>query len=532
MNLISASIIILLIAIMCVPIATRLRLPLEIFLFIGSCVVAFTPNLPMLHIDPTVVFNVFLPPILFGAAYFTSWRDFKADLRPIAQLAIGLVVFTTIFVAVAAKWLIPFLSWPEAFLLGAIVSPTDASAATSILKKFKVPRRFIVILEGESLVNDATALTLYRFCIAAILTQSFSLTQMISTLVVLGVGGAIIGWIIAYIAIIFLRYINHTYAETTFTFLVAFSSYLVAEHFGLSGVISTVVAGIYFGIKLPQIAHSATRMIAKATWGTILFVINGFIFALIGFELPLILDMLRSYSLVTLGGYGLALTGVVMGLRLIWIYPSAYLPRKLFPSLAKSSPMPSVGALFAMGWCGVRGIISLAAALAIPAELGVTVPSSHLELVTFLVYFIVVATLIIPALTLPVLLRLLGISDEQESQQKLRQEASVRLHTGNEAIAAIKQSAVEHKIAQDIVNHFITQTGRRARIIQTHLDTTPFSSLAEDFQAYKRLTLVAIRAERTALLKLRKEGEVSDDLFWSLSDELDLEEMRANTLRI
>lgn len=532
MNLIAASLVILFIAVLCVPLAARLRLPLEIFLFIGSCLLGFMPGLPMLHIDPNIVFNLFLPPILFGAAYFTSWRDFKANIRPIAQLAIGLVIFTTIFVAIAAKWLIPFLTWPEAFLLGAIVSPTDASAATAILKKFKVPSVFLTILEGESLVNDATALTLYRFCLTAILTQSFSLLHMTGAIVMLGLGGALIGYVIAYVAVFLLRRIQHTHAETVFTFLVAFSTYSMAEHLGFSGVIATVVGGIYFGIKLPQLAQSATRINAKATWGAVLFVINGFIFALIGFELPLILNVLSTYSALLLVTYGLVLTVVVMGLRIIWIFPSAYLPRKLFPALGKKSPMPRSSALFAIGWCGVRGIISLAAVLAIPGEVGTVVSASHLELITFLVYFIVVFTLIIPAFTLPSLLRFLHLIDVEEEQQKIKEEAAVRIKVGSEALAAIKAEAASRAIDPEIAEHLLRQMERRARIIETNLNPAPFSSLPKDFQSYKLLALAAIRAERDALLRLRQQGELQDEIFWVLSDELDIEEMRANTVRI
>lgn len=532
MNFIEGTIFILFLAILSVPLATKLRIPLEIFLFLGSCIVGFLPGVAGFQLNSDIVFGLFLPPILFYAAYFTSWQDFKFNLRPILQLAFGLVIFTTAIVAVVVKeFLLPQLSWPEAFLLGAIISPTDASAATAIVKKFNVPRRFLIVLEGESLINDATALMLYRFSLAAILYGTFSSSKLVGKFFVVSVGGIFIGLIVALLATTILKRIKHTHAETTFTFITAFSSYLIAEHFGCSGVVSTVTAGIYFGIHFPELATSRTKLNAKASWDTLIFIINGFVFTLIGLEWPVVLENLQSYSVSELIIYGSVLTIVVMAIRLIWIFPSAYLPRALFPSIKKKDPMPPAKLLFALGWVGMRGIVSLAAALAIPRHNLPAGFAQHVNLIIFLVYFVVVATLIVPAITLPILIRMLGLSNADELEEKMHQEAKARLNALDEITKTITTMKENENIPEQVFQEFVKQIQRKHKVIQTQLNPAPYSLLQDDYLIYKKLLFAAIRAERNALMNLRRQGEIHDEIFWSLSNELDIEEVRANTLR-
>jgi CPA1 family monovalent cation:H+ antiporter len=340
-NFIEPAIFILLFAILSVPIAIRFHLPLEIFLVIGSCILSLNPWLPALQLNPQIVFNLFLPPILFSAAYFTSWRDFKFNFRPISLLAFGLVIFTMFVVAMITKLLLPEFAWTECFLLGAIVSPTDATSATSIIKKLGAPRRLISILEGESMINDAAALILFRFSLAAILGNSFSLSNGAAHFIFMASGGVILGLIIGAISIYMLPKISLVAAETTFTFITAFICFLVSEYIGVSAIISTVVAGIYCGIHFPEVASSLTRINTKASWNTLRFIINGFVFTLIGLELPLILKNLQPDSLDTLIFYGSIISLIVILARLIWVYPMAYLPRLFFASIARKDPMPS-----------------------------------------------------------------------------------------------------------------------------------------------------------------------------------------------
>ncbi len=529
MNFIEASILILFIAIISVPISIRFRMPLEIFLFLGSCLISLIPGLPEVKIDPLIVFELFLPPILFSAAYFTSWKDFKFNFRPILLLAFGLVTVTMVVVAIVAKYCIPGFSWSEAFLLGAIVSPTDASAATAIIKKLNAPKRIIAVLEGESLINDATALLLYRFCLATILYGSFSIQQAAMQFGLISLGGVLVGLSVAVIGeYIFKRMKDHL-AETALTFVTAFSSYLIAEHCGFSGVISTVVAGIYFGIHFPEIASSKTKMNTKAAWSTLIFIINGFVFTLIGFQLPVVVKNLKSYPMLDLITYGMIISIVVTLVRLLWMYPAAYIPRLLIPSIKLKDPMPPWQLLFTLGWTGMRGIVSLAAVLAIPTMTAAHISGVNLDLLKFITYFVIAFTLIIPTLTLPRLIRFFKLFDERD---RLREEALARVRAFEEVIKELADFAKKKKIPESIFQEFMNQINRQYQVVKTQLSSNPYSLLSEEFLAFKKLTLAAIKIEREVLIKLRKSEEINDDVFRSLSDELDLEELRAKSLRI
>lgn len=529
MNFIEASIFILLIAILAVPIANRFRIPLEIFLVIGSCLVSLTPGLPSVQLNPVVVFDIFLPPILFAAAYFTSWRDFKFNFRPIVLLAFGLVLCTTVVVAITVKLLIPGFSWAEGFLLGAIVSPTDASSATAIIKKLGAPRRVIVILEGESLVNDATALILYRFSLAAIIYGYFSFPEAIGKFAIVGTGGLVVGLVIGFIARYAFTILKDVQAETTFTFITAFSSYLIAEHFGFSGVIATVVSGIYFGLTFPEFASTRTRINAKASWSTLIFIINGFVFTLIGFQLPTVIAGLSNYSFATLLFYGGTISLVVILIRILWMYPAALVPRVIFPSINKKDPMPSWQFLLLVGWVGMRGIVSLAAVLAIPHETISREVFQHLEMLTFITYCVVVATLVLPTITLPFLLKELDLADEHDV---LKEEAIARIRSIEGVIENVTLLATKENIPCEILEEFKKQFDRRLRVIETQLEDTPYSVLNAEYTAMKKLALTALESERQTLLQLRKMGEIHEEVFHSLMDELDIEELRTNSLRM
>lgn len=502
---------------------------MEVFLFAGSCLISLLPGLPDITFNPVIVFDIFLPPILFSAAYFTDWRDFKFNLRPITQLAFGLVLFTTLTIACLAKYFLPGFSWAEAFLLGSIVAPTDAAAATSIVKKIGVPRRFIVILEGESLINDATALILYRFSLGAVLYGAFSLPAAIESFFIMSIGGAAIGMMTSLAAIMIVRHLKDSRAETTFTFLTAFTSYLLAEHLGCSGVISTVVSGIYFGMRFPEIASSHTRVNAKASWGTLIFIINGFIFTLIGFELPHVLSSLKSYSLMELTGYGLLVSFTVIVLRLIWIYPSAYLPRIVFPSIARKDPMPPWQFLFVLGWTGMRGIVSLAAVLAIPHNLPGGEAFPNMNLLIYLTYCVIVTTLIAPAVTLSPLIRWLHLSN---GDNKMHEEAVGRVRALEEVMRKIEEIKSRENIPDNVFQIFRSQIDRKLKIVRTQLGDNPYSLLTNDYFAHKKLALAALQAERETLIWLRRKNEIHDEVFHQLLDELDLEDVRAKSLRV
>lgn len=528
MNFIEPAIFILLFAILSVPIATRFHLPLEIFLLIGSGLLSLSPWLPAFQLNPQIVFILFLPPILFYAAYFTSWRDFKFNFRPISLLAFGLVIFTTIIVAVVAKFALPEFTWAESFLLGAILSPTDATSATSIIKKLGAPRRLITILEGESMVNDATALILFRFSLATVLGSSFSLPSATIHFVIEAFGGIILGLAIGVFSIYLLPKIKSVEAETTFTFITAYTSFLVSEYVGVSAIISTVVCGIYCGIRFPEVASSLTRINAKAAWNTLLFIINGFVFTIIGLELPIILKNLKAESISYFIWYGLIISIVVILARLLWVYPMAYLPRLFFPAIERKDPMPSWKILFVTGWSGMRGIVSLAAALSIPFFVSADLLFPHRDLIQFITYCVIVITLLIPTLSLPFIIHVFRFPEEDE----MKQEALARIRSLENSIRNIELLSEKEKIPCEVVKDFIKHLNRRYDVIKTQLNQTPYSTLNKEYAALRKLMLTAIESERSTLLELRKSGEVHDEVFHRLSDELDVEEIRAKTLRI
>jgi CPA1 family monovalent cation:H+ antiporter len=529
MHIFEPAIFILFFAILAVPVAVRFHLPLEIFLVIGSCLVSLLPNLPVIQIDPNVVFKLFLPPILFYAAYFTSWRDFKNNFRVISLLAIGLVLFSSVIVAIVTQLIFPDTTWAEGLLLGAIISPTDASAATTLIKKLNAPRRIIAILEGESLVNDAMALLLFRFSLLAVLIGSFSYSHALSQFFVVTLGGSVIGLVLASVAAYLLQHLKNVEAETTLTFLTAFTCFLGAEYFGVSGVISTVVCGIYFGLRFPQLSSSRTRLNTKASWSTVIFIINGFAFALIGLELPLIVHGLKSHTLGELVLAGSLISLVVIVARVAWVFAIAHFTRWLFPTVKKYDPAPPWQFLFLVGWCGMRGIVSLAAALSIPYQLAPGIAFPHRDFILFTTYCVIVFTLIIPTITLPALLKSFGFVD---SENKVKAEAIARILALKAAMSRIEDIARTEALPTEMVSDIRKQYKRRLDIINSQIGESPFSTLNNEYLSLKKVSLATIESERQALIHLRKTGQISDEVFHRLLDELDFEELRARTLRL
>jgi CPA1 family monovalent cation:H+ antiporter len=529
MSLVEATLILLFLATITVPWARRTGLPVEVLLVLGSLVLSLLPGLPALTLDPTVVFTLFLPPILFAAAYFTSWRDFKRNRRPIFLLAFGLILFTTTLVAVTLHSLNLGISWPTAFLLGAIVSPPDASAATAIVKRLGVPRRVMTIIEGESLVNDATALVTYRFALAAIATGTFSFQIAAWKFVSMASGGAAVGWAIALGGLSILKRLRNSTAETTLTLITAFSCYIVAEHLGFSGVISTVVGGLYFGRRLPAVASAQTHLEGEASWSTVLFIINGLVFTLIGLQMPAVMKGLDNYSWLQLAFYSGTITLVVIAVRFIWMFPAAYIPRKLFPSIARKDPMPSFGVLIALSWTGMRGIVSLAAALSIPLTLPSGEEFPFRNLLIFLTYVVILATLLIPATTLPSVMRWLGIQDDGENQ---RDETIARLALFKAGLRELDILKRTSSIPAELIESIATRYERRVATLESNLQPAAFSPLFDDDQVQRHLMKKLLDGERQELMKLRQTAAIHDEVFFLLSRELDIEETRLRGQRI
>jgi monovalent cation/hydrogen antiporter len=529
MDLIEATLLLLFLTAITVPWAHRTGLPTEILLVCGSLLLSLLPGLPQISLDPDVVFTLFLPPILFAAAYFTSWRDFKRNRRPIFLLAFGLVLFTTTLVA-AAVWSLGLgMPWPVAFLLGAIVSPPDASAATAIIRKLGVPRRVMTIIEGESLVNDATALVAFRFALAAIATGSFSLGAAALQFVIVAGGGAVVGLLVAGAGILILQRLRDSTAETTLTLITAFAAYIFAEHLAVSGVISTVVAGLYYGRRLPAVTSAQMHIEAEISWNTVLFVINGLVFTLIGLQLPAVIRGLDGYSWPQLVAYGGAVSLVVMAVRFIWMFPAAYIPRKLFPSIGRKDPMPSAGIITVLSWTGMRGIVSLAAALSIPLRLSNGEEFPFRNLLIFLTYVVILATLLIPATTLPALMRWLRIKDDGANRRDETVARVALFKAGLRELDLLKQRSA---FSSELLETTAMRYERRVQTLESNLGPAAFSPLFDEDQTLRHLMRRLLVAERSELANLRQTASIHDQVFFDLSRELDIEETRLRGQRI
>jgi CPA1 family monovalent cation:H+ antiporter len=510
-------------AILGTGLARRFRLPLELTLVFGSLVVALIPGVPEIHIDSEIIFFIFLPPILFAAAYFTSWSEFKRNIRPISLLAFGLVIFTVCGIALVIKWLIPELTWPMAFLFGAIVSPPDASAAATVTRKVGLPRRLQTILEGESLINDATALVCYRFALAALVSGEFHLSTSIVQFLIVGLGGVVVGLIVTHVLFRLLVHIGDTSAESLLTLVTAFACYLTAESLHLSGVIATVAGGLYAGRVLTRWATPETRVEARAMWDVTLLAVNALVFTIMGLQLPAILKELGSLNISQLCLWALVLTLALIVIRLVWMFPATWLPRVLVPGLAKRDPMPPVGAIITIGWTGMRGIVSLAAALALPTTLADGSNFTQRPLIVFLAYAVILLTLIIPTLTLPPLLRFLQLKDHNE---RLNDEVLARIAMARAAADRITRLQDEGTRSGNLLNDFERAYQRQIDRLTPNLEASAYSRLDPEEQQKRALLLELFDLERGVLHDLRSRGDLYDEIYHQLADELDLEALR------
>ncbi|HUM47824.1 MAG TPA: Na+/H+ antiporter, partial [Chitinophagales bacterium] len=370
-------------------VADKIRVSYPIMLVVAGLVIWLIPGMPVIKLDPEVVFLIFLPPLLYAAAWSTSWNDFLAAKRPIGMLAFVLVIATSTIVAFFSVWLIPGFTLALGFLLGGIVSPPDAVAATSVLKTLKIPRRVATLLEGESLVNDASSLIVFRFAIVAILSGQFSLIEATGQFFLVAIMGVVVGLVVAHGVYAIHRFLPTTPSvDTALTLISPYLCYLLAEHFHFSGVLAVVAAGLFLSFRSADIFSYESRLQAIGVWSTLTFILNGVVFILIGLQLPQIIGNLDGTTLKQAVEYGIIISLLIIVVRLAWVYPGAFLPRILVPSIRKTEPNPGWKSVFIVGWSGMRGVVSLASALAVPLTLpdGTEFPFRNLILfITFLV---------------------------------------------------------------------------------------------------------------------------------------------------
>lgn len=503
-----------------VPLALLARwsnLPYAVALVLGGMALAFVPFVPQVALDPQLVLVLFLPPLLQAGAFFMPWRPFRANLRPILLLAIGLVAFTTAAVGVATKWLLPDLPWAVCFALGAIVSPPDAVAATAVLQAMRLPKRIVVVLEGESLVNDASGLILYNIAIAAALTGAFSWTEASARFVLAGAGGTLLGAAAGFAAVQALRRLHDPMLEIAVTVLLAYASYIAADRLGLSGVLASVAAGLVLGWHAPETMSPQTRLQAKAAWDVLVFLLNSLVFLLIGLSLNDVVARVGTASLLEFSGIGLLLGLVAMAVRMLWVFPAAYLPRFLVPAIRRRDPYPPWRWLVIMGWTGMRGVVSLAAALAIPNTLPDGTPFPGRDAVLFLTFVVILLTLVGQATTLGPLIRLLGLARPEAAGRDPHAEPRRRIAAaGLAALAAKADDPLEGAIARDLLPELALRAGVGPRRGAAAIEAT----------ARLVLLLEARAAERAALIALHRAGGIDDEALAALQEELDLEEVR------
>lgn len=503
--------------------ASRLRVPYPIFLVLGGLGLGFIPNLPRVTLQPEVVFVLFLPPILYYGGIMTSWRDFKVNKRPIALLAFGLVLFTTALVGVAGHYLMG-MAWETAFVLGAVVSPPDAVAATAIMSKMRIPKRIITVLEGESLVNDATALVAYQLAVLAVVRGEFSFLHGVGQFAWVSVGGIGVG-LLAGLVVAWVRpRLKDDGIEGLISLLTPYVAYLPAERLGVSGVLATVVAGIYMSRRLPQITAGHTRLRLYAFWETLIFFLNGLVFILIGLQLPQVLEHLRATHGDHLVRSALLICLILIVLRLAWVYTATYVPRRVWKMLATRDPAPPPGTVFIVAWTGLRGIVSLAAALALPFYLADgTTPFPDRDLIIFVTFAAILVTLVLQGLSLPLIIRTLGLSDDGIAH---REEVRARFEAVHAAISRLDALVQLGEATPQAVARVRGELEHRARWLSGQVTGTVEEQAGMICATEEAARREALEAQNRMMVKLRDDGVIGDEVMRQLQAELDLEEAR------
>jgi CPA1 family monovalent cation:H+ antiporter len=505
-------------------VAERLKLPYPILLVLGGLALALVPGLPPARIDPQLILLIFLPPLLFAAAQFTSWRDFAANRRPIALLAIGLVVATTSAVAWVAHGVIPGMSWPVAFVLGAIVSPPDAVAATAVTSRLRVPRRIVTIIEGESLVNDATGLVAYRFAVAAVLTGGFSPWTVGWRFVVVAVGGAAVGLAVGWLVAQIHRRMDDFQIETVVTLLTPYLAYIPAEHMGVSGVLATVTAGGYLGWRNPELLSSLTRFRGEGVWSVLLMLYNGLVFILIGLQLAAIRDLTIGMPWGRLIAQAVLVSAMAVLVRLIYVPIGTYLPRLLSRRLRERDPYPPWQNVVLIAWTGMRGIVSLALALALPLTLPDGAPFPHRAVIIVISFAVIFVTLLVQGLTLPWVIHALGLRDEgldlREEREALIEASRAALHRLDD----IDDTVVIHP---QLLARVRAPYEERLTRLTTAAREDPECKITEgESIAYRRLRNQALAAEREAVVALRNDGRINEEVLHRVQEAIDLEALQ------
>ena len=490
------------------------KLPYAVVLVLGGMVIALVPGVPQVHLDPEIALAFFLPPLLQASAYRTDWRAFRGNLRPILLLAVGAVMFTTACVAVVAKALVPDMPWAAAIALGAIVAPPDSVAAAAVLQRLRIPRRLVIILEGESLINDAAALVIYRAAVATVAMGMMEWTP--GDFFYVALGGIAAGWLVGRAAVFVIARLKDTMMETVVSFLACYAAFLGAEQIHVSGVIAVVAAGLVLG-RAQHRFSARTRAESRTVWEFIEFVLNSLVFILIGLQLNQIIERTENIDLWRLLLIALAVSLMLIVSRFVWVFPSMWLPRQI-PAIRRADHMPPWSHGVVLSWAGMRRVVSLAAALALPTGF------PHRDLIVFLAFCAILATLVLQGTTLEWLIRRLGVEEKRRTTMPT-EEAAARAIVAHAAFAEMERRA-QDVLAGAIARDLLPEFQDRVRL----LDGIGSGAVAAERAARLELRLHALRAAREGLLGHHERTGMEEVLLARLTEELDLEELRLRRL--
>ena len=500
--------------------AKRMNVAPSILLVIAGVGMALIPGLPKVTLAPEVVLLVILPPLIYSAGVAMSWREFRFNLRPIALLAFGCVVFTTCAVAAATHYLLQF-DWAVGFLLGAIVAPPDVVAPLAIARRLGLPRRILVVLEGEGLANDATALILYRFAVAAVATGTFSLPRAAGTFAAIVIGEILYGLAVGWLSLRLRQWAREPRVEITLSLMTPYLAFWVPAHLGGSGVLATVACGLYVSWVGPRLIPSATRLQGIFFWDLIVYLIEGLVFLVTGLQARALIDEPHIFTIRELLIAMALTTAIAIAARFVWVFPATYIPRWINPRLRKRDPSPPWQGPFLISFTGVRGVVSLAAALAIPYALDSGLPFPHRELIQYVTFGVIIVTIVGQGLMLPAVVRWLGLAKlgKEERKDEIKHELAARQAALKQVEERLEKAIKEHALPDYAIEHLRTRNQSRLQIIP--------ANLTEDVDHMRRTAKVKaelIEAERNFIYQLLRDGKITDEARRRIEYELDLEE--------
>jgi len=497
-------------------------MPYPIFLVLCGLIIGFIPNVLDIILKPDLVFLIFLPPLLFSAAWNMSWKDFWNYQGHISLLGIGLVIFTSCAIAIVSHALIPGFSLALGFLLGGIISPTDAVAATSILQKIKMPKRVLAILEGESLVNDAASLIVFRFALAAVISGQFTLMNASLDFAIVALAGIGVGLGIAFGIYAIHRFLpTNSSIDTAITLITPYLMYVISEHFHFSGILAVVSGGLFLSARSTEIFTYETRIQSHGVWETLVFLLNGAIFIIIGLQLPVILQHINQGSLPRMIRHGLTISFLIILVRFIWVYPATYLPRFFSKKIRDAEPDPGWKSILIVAWCGMRGVVSLAAALSLPLMLTNEDHFPFRNEILLITFIVILITLVFQGLTLPWLITKLNIIVKDNSEE---QELEIQMHLVNALLSHLDEH-YSHEVATDKAFKMLKERNEHFRTLQKNQLKKRIPESVVNAKYFDAL-LDLIEVRRRALAELKEENKYPDELIKNVEKALDHDEAR------